>query len=321
MTPDPFALRTYREEWEHARDEGRARNPVVPPRGGEMRLPRADAPEAALFGKYYGVGLGKAGGTGINLLTYNAKLNCMSIDLPSRLTCPGAPASMAARLPTHLGICWLCYAGKGTQEAFGRTRNFQRMVFSQGEDFADTMVEALSTEKNQRSYGPSQVPPMKWQFFRIHSSGDFYSAEYIRKWIDICTRLPRIRFWAPTRVWAAPAQMGLMAPLAELAALKNVTIRPSALVFDAKPTGARAPFAAGAGVYAHRNFGAVLLDTLGFQPKWTPLSKERLVKGGCWPCPALLADDAKADGSASCTSTGCRKCWDSPRTRIIYAQH
>lgn len=39
------------------------------------------------------------------------------------------------------------------------------------------------------------------KFFRIHSSGDFYSLEYLKKWIDICKTFPSIQFLAFTKAY------------------------------------------------------------------------------------------------------------------------
>ena len=37
--------------------------------------------------------------------------------------------------------------------------------------------------------------------FRIHSSGDFFSNDYINMWIDILDSCPKAKFWAYTRSW------------------------------------------------------------------------------------------------------------------------
>jgi hypothetical protein len=39
---------------------------------------------------------------------------------------------------------------------------------------------------------------------RVHSVGDFYGAEYIRKWVEIATAAPSWTFWAYTRSWRMP---------------------------------------------------------------------------------------------------------------------
>jgi hypothetical protein len=37
--------------------------------------------------------------------------------------------------------------------------------------------------------------------FRIHVSGDFFSVEYVKKWIEIVTARPDVTFYAYTRSW------------------------------------------------------------------------------------------------------------------------
>jgi hypothetical protein len=53
---------------------------------------------------------------------------------------------------------------------------------------------------------------------RVHSAGDFYSAEYIRKWVEIATAAPEWTFWAYTRSWRVP---DLLPELERLAMLPN----------------------------------------------------------------------------------------------------
>ena len=40
---------------------------------------------------------------------------------------------------------------------------------------------------------------------RIHTGGEFYSAEYAAKWLEVIRRRPRVRFYAYTRAWRIPA--------------------------------------------------------------------------------------------------------------------
>lgn len=56
---------------------------------------------------------------------------------------------------------------------------------------------------------------------RIHSSGDFFSENYIRFWIDICLEFDEIAFWAYTRSWV---HAHLRPCLEELRALRNVQL-------------------------------------------------------------------------------------------------
>jgi len=56
---------------------------------------------------------------------------------------------------------------------------------------------------------------------RIHSSGDFYNAKYIRKWISIIKRFPHIRFYAYTRSWNVKR---LHKALKDLSDLSNMSL-------------------------------------------------------------------------------------------------
>lgn len=66
--------------------------------------------------------------------------------------------------------------------------------------------------------------------FRIHTSGEFYSADYIDKWIKIARDCPQVVFFAYTRSWAAK-DLSLLSALTCFARLPNVKLWFS---FDAK---------------------------------------------------------------------------------------
>jgi hypothetical protein len=53
---------------------------------------------------------------------------------------------------------------------------------------------------------------------RVHASGEFYSEEYVRKWIEIVKRTPQVTYYAYTRSWADPE---VYPALKELARLPN----------------------------------------------------------------------------------------------------
>lgn len=56
---------------------------------------------------------------------------------------------------------------------------------------------------------------------RIHADGDFYDAEYVRKWTEICRLNPHITFYAYTRSWRTKA---ILPDLEEMAKLKNMSL-------------------------------------------------------------------------------------------------
>jgi hypothetical protein len=53
---------------------------------------------------------------------------------------------------------------------------------------------------------------------RVHASGEFYSAEYVHKWIEITRRNPNVLFFAYTRSWAVPE---VLPALRELSRMPN----------------------------------------------------------------------------------------------------
>lgn len=56
---------------------------------------------------------------------------------------------------------------------------------------------------------------------RIHSSGDFFSSEYINFWIDIIHLLPNADFWAYTRSWTIDS---LLPDLEKLHEIDNIEL-------------------------------------------------------------------------------------------------
>jgi hypothetical protein len=83
----------------------------------------------------------------------------------------------------------------------------QNYRLSQQSDFEDRMCAAISRRT--------------MDVFRIHPSGDFYTALYVHKWIRIIKRFPQIKFYAYTRSWR---KSYLLSALLELAALENVQL-------------------------------------------------------------------------------------------------
>lgn len=119
-----------------------------------------------------------------------------TFSLPAVKTCPGA--SPACRKE--------CYAIRGRFH-FLRGAYLRYLRESKAQSFAARMIAEVRR---------------RWvACVRIHVSGDFYSAEYVRKWVAIARACPGVRFFAYTRSWRnadiAPA-------LAELARCRNVRL-------------------------------------------------------------------------------------------------
>jgi hypothetical protein len=133
----------------------------------------------------------------IKLSTGNSKLGRIhNWSLPAVKSCPGASELCKS----------LCYA---TRYRFRNEfivqiyrRNFRA---SRRPDFATRMAMAIE-QANVR-------------ILRIHASGDFFSAKYVRAWIRISDYFPDVVFYAYTRSWA---RARLLPALTELGRRPNV---------------------------------------------------------------------------------------------------
>ena len=63
--------------------------------------------------------------------------------------------------------------------------------------------------------------PATYKSFRIHVAGDFYSVQYIKKWIAIVKANPQMVFYAYTRSWRIPH---LVPHLRNLALIGNMSL-------------------------------------------------------------------------------------------------
>lgn len=121
-----------------------------------------------------------------------------TFSLPAHWTCPGETPACAE----------VCYAMDGfyNMQNVVDSLNANYTASQQG-NFAEQMIAAIG----RRSV----------ETFRIHPSGDFYEAAYVRKWIEIAERYPNIRFYAYTRSWR---NAEILEALTDLAALPNVSL-------------------------------------------------------------------------------------------------
>jgi hypothetical protein len=88
-----------------------------------------------------------------------------------------------------------------------QARLAENLTISQADDF----VARITAEVHRRG-----VPTV-----RIHVSGDFYDADYVRRWAAIARRCPRTIFYAYTRSWRVPA---IASALGEMTRLRNVRL-------------------------------------------------------------------------------------------------
>ena len=129
----------------------------------------------------------------------NTKLGTSpNFSIPAGVTCPAASDWCAA----------VCYAKTGRYPTATVSGSHQYSYDQSFEpDFVDRMVKAIAKTRQAE--------------FRIHAGGDFYSAEYIAKWVEIARRVPGIKFWAYTRSWNIAE---LLPALEVLRAVPNVQL-------------------------------------------------------------------------------------------------
>lgn len=121
-----------------------------------------------------------------------------TFSLPARETCPGATDACRKA----------CYAAKGRLAGAAIKGLYARnLVESRRRDFAATLAGEV------RRGGARVV--------RLHVAGDFYSAAYVRKWIDVARRCPDCVFFGYTRSWRT---LRIRAALREFAAEPNVDL-------------------------------------------------------------------------------------------------
>jgi hypothetical protein len=203
------------------------------------------------------------------LLTGTSKMPCPSWSLTAGKACPGAKFGEGT-------ICGSCYAAKGMY-LHKAVQNAQR------ERFAWTLALMKSEPGRDAfvAYLTKAIAATKNPYFRVHDSGDLFSQAYTRCWIRIARNLPGIRFWFPTRSYRIA---NILPVIQELAALPNVTVRPSALMLDAAPP---------------------VIDGLAAGSGATYAESEAT-------CPAYRQDGECRD---------CRHCWDNAAAPVLYPLH
>ena len=124
-----------------------------------------------------------------------------SFSLPVIVTCPGTTP-----------FCHrFCYGLNGWFKTANIKRiNEKRLDATLEPDFIDTITEEI-----RKTRAPA---------FRLHDVGDFYTVEYVEKWIQIAKRLPDVIFFGSTRSWRCEF---LSEELKRLRDLPNVYIKAS----------------------------------------------------------------------------------------------
>jgi len=282
------------------------------------------------------------------------KMGCPTWDLPAGAVafggaCPGADAGQStvpedkrrARLrviqqPVRLEetICETCYATGGNYASpHVQGGEIIRYYWCRQVDpgtFVETLVRAIQAE---RFPAENLIDPLTGRPvlpFRVHSSGDFFSHEYARSWLEVARRVPEVRFWAPTRTWAA----GGWPAFWESADIPpNFTIRPSAYHTDDPSPSPRGgftrvvnrrgqpedrpnqPWAGAYGFNAEGSTSIYRFNNLGegADPRYD------------WNCKTYSNVGKNAKTCALALSPegtiGCRACWIRPDLRVNYTTH
>ncbi len=121
-----------------------------------------------------------------------------TFSLPAVLTCPGRSK-----------LCEkVCYALRGHMRMVLDAGHYHRKLEAANQaDFADRMVREIRFRQ--------------CQLVRIHVAGDFYSPEYVRKWVEIVEASPQTKFFVYTRSWRVAE---IRRELTLLARLPNIRV-------------------------------------------------------------------------------------------------
>jgi hypothetical protein len=159
------------------------------------------------------------------ILTHTSKMPCHSFSMTAGESCPFADFTRKD------AICKKCYAKK--------YKRFKLAYAYQGIRF-QWVRDCMKTPEGRAQFVALVVEAIRDTgdvFFRGHDSGDFFNAVYVQCWIEICSQLPDVRFWFPTRSYQTGRDFNPLLPvfnpilhlLQKLHALENVTVKPSAL--------------------------------------------------------------------------------------------
>lgn len=127
----------------------------------------------------------------MNLLTQNTKLKETSKKLGLKIfnfSIPAYKSSNGETICKYAKVCVkYCYAQKGNYTRFPKVSELmeQKYLLSKTINFVPLMNIEIQKKKAEA--------------IRIHDSGDFYSKEYLNKWITIANDNPNVNFYAYTK--------------------------------------------------------------------------------------------------------------------------
>lgn len=215
--------------------------------------------------------------------------------------------------------------------------------------FSDTLTQAIELARETSRRRLRKLPAdLAWtipnpDYFRIHDAGDFFSPAYARAWFEVCERLPDVRFWSPTRMWALKKQAS---SVFAQGVPKNLALRPSALHFGEAAPRVEHPGTARARMPDLRTPlhapGLSAGSGSGKEPEgddWACPAYERVERGG-----GAVADERGRVSGGTCARAhgpnspfrggsareelptsegghGCRACWGHKNLPIFYHEH
>lgn len=166
------------------------------------------------------------------------------------------------------------------------------------------------------------------KYFRIHDSGDFFSAEYLAAWQEVARLNPDVTFWAPSRTWMLGGGYERQMALTP----ENLVIRPSAYHINEPPPRKPPPGTPNGPKYLAPGWSTgstSYKDTL--KPAGKMIEGERYAPGGIgpvkpydWDCQAYNTDSDKVtcrEAEAPDGGKGCRACWKHPELEVNYTLH
>ena len=129
-----------------------------------------------------------------------------SFSLPVITTCPG-------KTPFCDRYCFGLWGWFSMVDM--KRKNDERLAATLADGFVDTIIEEI-----RKTRAPA---------FRLHVIGDFYTVEYVEKWITIAKWLPYVIFFGSTRSWRCEF---LAEALKQMRDLENVYLKASVDLTD-----------------------------------------------------------------------------------------
>lgn len=126
----------------------------------------------------------------LNLLTQNTKIKDTSNALGVKVFNFSIPAYKSetgkVTCPFADKCIKFCYAQKGNYKRFPSVRNGMEKKYQ------------LTKQENFVELMNKEIQKKKPNFIRVHDSGDYYSKEYLNKWLTIAKENPNVKFYSYT---------------------------------------------------------------------------------------------------------------------------